>query len=564
VRRLLVPVALLLAAACSLPLPSGVRAPSNVASQRQSADLQVLPQGPTAGQGSLAVVAGFLAAQASPAGDYAIAREFLTGDAARRWSPHLGVRVYRPESEQIQPPARDQPVPVLMTEVGEVDSSGRYVAHEAPKHDFYGVIKIREGWRINSLPTWVGLQLTQVDLLRTFAARNIYYLAPRHAGDPRHLVPDRVFLPGGPKVGADALVRRLFEQPTAALGDSVDPIDPSLALLSVRRSRDGVVTVTLSDDALSLGTDDLRDLCARLVWTLRADPAFTGLRLSTSRGVLRPPGVPDVQPATAWESYDPESLDASPAYLFVKDRRIAASGTRLTASPLTTGSRRVDQVAVSPRGDRLAALVANGATVEVDLGSTRSSRVSTVAQASGLTSPTWGSGERGLWMVQHDGRPGHSDRVVRVEPTGSTLLGVPIASRPAGRISSLALSRDGARAALVIGRAVYVFRVTWTGETASLVEPRLLPTGHRGIATQVVWSTPTELVVLKPDQGALAVQRVAVDGSASTYVLLGTLSPTSLAAAGSTLVVASGGQLWSVAQGITSAQPVGMSPAFPG
>ena len=562
-KRWVGPVALLLAAACSLPLPSGVRAPSGVTGQGQSADLQVLPQGPTAGQGPPAAVAGFLAAQASPAGDYAIARQFLAGDAARLWSPHLGVRVYLPENEQIQPPGRDQPVQVQMTVVGEVDGTGRYVAHQAAVRDYYGVTKTSQGWRISSLPGWRGLQLTRIDLLRTFAARNIYYLAPQHPGDRRHLVPDRVFLPGGPTVGANELVRRLFEQPTRALGDSVDPIDPAYTLLSVRRGRDGEVTVTLSDDAVNLGTGDLRDLSARIVWTLRADPAFTGLRLTTSKGTLRPPGTADVQPATAWDSYDPEALGSAPAYYFVKGRRLAVSVGRLPSSSLTNGSVRVDHVAVSPRGDRVAALRDVGGAVEVEIGSTRTSAVSTVARAGGLSSPTWGSGERGLWLVQSDARPGHSDRVVRVEPTGSGLLSVPMPARPAGRISSLAVSRDGARAAVVIAGAVYVFRVSWDGDTAALVDPRLLPT-RAGRATQVVWSTPTEIVVLKPDQGAQAVQRVAVDGSASSYVLLGTLSPTSLAAAGSALVVASGGQLWSVAQGITNAQPSGVSPAFPG
>jgi hypothetical protein len=564
VRRLLAPVVVLLAAACSLPLPSGVHVPVGVAGQGRPADLQVLPQGPTAGQGPPAVVAGFLAAQASPARDYAIARQFLTGDAARSWSPRARVRVYRPETEPIQPPGRDQPVEVHLTEVGEVDGTGRYVATSARKRDLYVVTKTSTGsWRISSLPRGIGLQLTQIDLLRTFAARNIYYLAPRRPGAPRHLVPDRVFLPGGPTVGADALVHRLFEQPTQALGDSVDPVDPSLRLLSVRRARDGVVTVMLSDDAVSLGGDDLRDLSARLVWTLRADPAFTGLRLLTSRGVLRPPGASDVQPSSAWASYDPEGLDQSHPYYFVKARRLAVSGTRLPVSALTTGGARVDHVAVSPRGEHVAALRDVGGTVEVDIGSTRTSAVATVARGGGLTSPTWGSGESGLWMVQRDSRPGHADRVLRIEPTRPRLLSVLMPGRPAGRIRSLALSRDGARAAVVIGDDVYVFRIRWAGATASLVEPALLPTGI-GQATQVVWSTATEVVVLKPDQPAAAVQRIAVDGSASGSVLLGTLAPTALAAAGPALIVASGGQLWSVGQRITNAQTSGLAPAFPG
>ena len=556
---------MLLAAGCSLPLPTGVHRPTAVPGQGQPAELQVLPQGPTAGLSPAAAVAGFLAAQASPTGSYAIARQFLTGAAARAWSPEAGISVYSPDTERVAlAPQRqgETSVQVQLTVLGEVDQDGHFVPERRDASDFYGVTKTREGWRVSTVPKGVGLQLTKIDLLRTFAARNIYYLAPQlpGTGQARHLVPDRVFLPSGP--GTDVptdLVRRVFAQPSPALKGAVDEVLPGVAPLSATRSRDGVVTVTLSEDANGLGADDLRDLSARLVWTLRADPLFTGLRLTTTRGILRPRGSSDVQPASAWSGYDPEGLGADPAYFFVARHRLRASGLKLPASAFTQpapAGTAVDTVAVSPRGDRIATLHAVGGQVEVDLGSSRSSTVTVGLRAAGLSSPTWGSGEAGLWLIQ-----GHQ-RVMRLDGSGKHLTPVAIQDRPAGRLTSLALSRDGARAALVIDRKVYVAKVVWHAGVATLSGAVKLLSGP-GSPSQVVWSTPTELVVLQPDQGATAVLRLAVDGSSSTTVLTGQLMPTAVAAAGPVLVLASRGALYSVAQGITK-ETTGSQPTFPG
>jgi hypothetical protein len=554
-----------LLSACSLPLPVGVHTPSNIATQRQQAGLQVLPQGPTAGQSQTAVVAGFIAAQASPAGDYAIARAFLTGDAASSWSPSTGLRVFAPDTEQLQlrSTQQERSVQVRLTALGNVDNGGHFVRDQRTANDFYGVTKTADGWRISSIPKGIGLQLSLVDLLRTFAVRSVYYLAPEQPGTKqRHLVPDRVFVRRPPGVDSvSTLVQRAFASPSAALEGSVDPVLSGVTPESVRRARDGIVTVQLSQEANALGADDLRNLSARLVWTLRADPLFAGLRLSTDRGVLHPPGAGDVQPATSWAAYDPEALSEAPTYYFVSRKRLRAAGSRLLTSPFTQaapGGVAVDSVAVSPRGDRIATLHAVGRQVEVDLGSLTSAEVSVSLQRPGLSSPTWGSGEIGLWMLQS------SDRVVRTDPAGTGLHAVSIQGRPAGDLRSLALSRDGTRAALVIDHGVYVAKVVWQGGVASLASPTLVLESH-GRPRQVAWSSATELVVLQPDQGAAAVVRIAVDGSTKAQVLIGSLSPTAVAAAGANLIVASqDGALYSIGQGITKEQARGTAPTFPG
>lgn len=552
-RRLLCAV-LLLATACSLPLPDGVRTPSGVTGRRP-ADLQALPQGPTAGQSQIDTVIGFLAAQASPLGGYAIAREFLTGAAAQQWDPGLGVRVYSPDSEQVQQvgPVRDKQVQVSLTSVATVDPAGHYVSGTRRTTDAYGVTKVGSGWRISALPSGVGLQLSPLDLLRTYAERNAYYLAPRlRPGDPRHLVPDRVFLPTGPDL-TDALVRRALEQPSLALVGSVDAsVSPALAVRAVDRDREGVVTVTLSDDAAGLSPDDLRDLYARLVWTLRQDERFRGLRLRTQAQVLHLDGDPQVEPARAFRDYDPEGLGDPPAYAYLASGHLRSTAP-LARSALTDGPA-LDAVAVAPRGDRVAGLHRRGAAVDVLLGTTRSGLVTTV-RGRGLASPTWGSGEGGLWLLQ-EGR-----RVVRLDPVTGGLHPVAVAGRPAGTLTSLAVSRDGVRAALVVDGQVLVGRIAWRAGEAAVQDLVALSTSGR--AQQVVWASPVDLVVLGRGGTARVVQRVQVDDSPPRVTLpIGLLSPVRIAAAGSTILVESGGTLYGLGQSVPLRK--GAFPVYPG
>jgi hypothetical protein len=224
-------------------------------------------------------------------------------------------------------------------------------------------------------------------------------------------------------------------------------------------------------------------------------------------------------------------------------------------------------VAVSPRGDRLATLHGSGDRVSVTHGSLRSPGTESAGPPGRYASPSWGSGEAGLWLVAG------ADRVVRLRPGAPAPSLVPTPGRPAGRITSLSVSRDGTRAALVIADRLYVAQVVWHDTAPSLESVRVLRLPGAGAPTRVLWSTPTELVLLQPDQGARAVLRLAVDGSASSVVLIGRLVPTGIAAAGTALVLASsdgtssaGRQtaLYSVSQGITKVQGTGTAPAFPG
>ncbi len=177
--------------------------------------------------------------------------------------------------------------------------------------------------------------------------------------------------------------------------------------------------------------------------------------------------------------------------------------------------------------------------------------------ALGLASPTWGSGQYGLWMLQ-------SGRRVVLLPNGKRQLQpVALPSLPPGRLDSLALSRDGARAALVIAGNLYVGRVDVVAgfpriAGLSLVLPKL---AH---ATRVAWASGIELVVIASLTRDAQVLRVAVDGSAVTALNSSGLVPVAVAASSAGLLLLAGDGLYAAAgRGFNRVQS-GSAPAFPG
>jgi hypothetical protein len=564
------PVALLLlATGCSLPLSPEVHSVGAVSpEQRQGAALQVIPPGPKADATPVEAVLGFLGAQASADGRHAIARQFLTSQERGRWNDDDEVQVYDPDQLSVQAlPGAEQGTAVVrvVTRVtGRVRADGSYVALAGERVvEDYRLQRQRGGWLLDEVPA--GLRLTAADRQRAFAPRAVYYLAPHPAGELPHLVPDQVFLP----VGADpatTLVSRLVRPPSVALADSVRTAVPEGARLGqVRLSSAGVVTVDLTGVRTPPSGQQAQDLSAQLVWTLRSlGSAFRGLRLLVDGRPLRVPGEGEVQRAGEWDTYDPEGLGPNPPYFFTSHRRLRAS-VELPAGPATAGdvgdgrAVAVDVAAVTPDRTRVALVESPGTAVTtVRVGPLRGQDFPVVARGRGLSSPTWGSGDLGLWLLR-GGR-----QVVRV--LGGPLQTVPVVGLPPGRVTALALSRDGVRVALVVGGRPYVGRVQLQGGVPRITGLTVVLPALREVGA-LAWSSSTELVVVGVLTRARQLLRVAVDGSSLQALNTAGLAPTRLAASAVGVVIVSGGHLYLSTQGAAfrlvqsdSAQ----SPAFPG
>ena len=567
-----------LSAGCSLPLPHGVQQPGKVAAgQRPPRDIQVLPPGPRADARPTDVVLGFLGAQSNPDRQHAIARQFLTPSRRTSWRDAGEVRVYDPRTLQLREKAQlgeQSTVEVTADVTGVINPDGSYEA-TAPTQltEAYGLRRTERGpWQLADVPA--GLRLSPADRDRSFRARRTYFLAPSYtAGQPDHLVADQVLLPVQPDP-APSLVSRLLDGPSRLLdGSVVTNVPAGTSVRSVTTTAQGIVTVDLSAQVQQLPDAARQGLSAQLVWTLRqlGTAGFTGLRLLADGRPLRVPDTGAVQPSGEWEAYDPDGLGSEPALYYLADHRLRALGTSLPPGPATTGSAGdagslpVDAAAITTDGLGVALLTGRSTSVvQVRTGPLRApSYAAPRLRRTGLTSPSWGSGEAGLWLL-HDGRD-----VLLLPATGPARL-VPLNRALPAPLTSLAVSRDGARVAIVAAGRLFVGRVEHRGAVAERVAGLLAIAPPLNGVEAVAWETGTSLVVLGRVRDTLLPVRVAVDGSAVEPFdgpgLPG--PPTSLAASPAGVWVAVGagrtGRLYRVRGHGFDVGPTGSTPVYPG
>ncbi len=526
---------------CGLPLPSGVQAPGRVAQERPREEQVVaLPAGPAAGASARDIVEDFLVAQSSPEDHHAVAREFLAPDIAQTWDDDAGVQVY----DAARPPVIEQTsnpeiVRVVAQLSATVSPEGVYQRAGREVTDDYRVLCEGDRCRIAALEP--GLRLNPGDLGRSFAPRAVHFLAPTVGGTSRsgHLVADVRWLPRDD--AAQRLVQAVLDGPSAALGDSartaVPPGTRLLAPVTVRA--DGTVTVDLSVPADGLDALTGERLSAQLVWTLRGlGTGFRRLRLLSQGRPLEVDGSRAAQAAGMWQAYDPERLRSRAPALYLENRalRSLADGG-LASSVATDGRLPVDVAASSPDG--ALALLTDRPDGRTDLRiGPQAGPFDDVRATGALSSPTWGSGEQGLFLLR-DGE------VVLVPPEGA-LVTVPVQTgeRPVRRVR---VSRDGVRVALLVGAAdrpdLLLGRLEQGGAGPRVTGLReIVPTLTRVL--DAAWETGTSLVVLARFPLGVLPARVAVDGSTAQPLrntpLPQGVTPVSLTAAAGRPIVLSG------------------------
>lgn len=505
VRAAAAAAAAVLLAGCGLPLDEGVHSPGRVAADFvEDAETQVFlpPPGPDAGPRE--IVEGFLAAQGTADRD-AAARQYLHPDVRHEWDT-AGVEVYDPSTDRLTL-VDDRTVRFDYDVIARINTDGTWSLDDVSYTSTYRLDTDETGQlRLVDVPA--GLRLTPDGAARSYRPYDVHYVGLAGGDEPAPLVPDRVFLPRGGEV-VDALVRRLLAGPSTGLRGAVDTGFPEgTELLRPVTTADGVVTVDLSAEAARTSALQRRQLAAQLVWTLAGTgQAVTGVRILVEGEPLEVEGVGELQERAEWAAYDPAGPREQPSALYVDAGRLERLEGSVPRSEATTGQLGVDAAVASPSSARVALLSRSDAGAVVRTG-VLAGPFTTVATLPDVSSMSWGSGQRGLWLV--------SGGEVLLVPDGGTPQTVPVAA-PDGRLSVLRVSRDGARAAVVIGegadRRLYVGRVE-TAESG----PRIA--GLRSVAPQltdvadVAWETGTTLVAL----GRLGTTnrlpvRVAVDGS---------------------------------------------------
>lgn len=551
-------VAAVLLTGCGLPLDEGVQRPGPAVERAaQPGGVDVLPPGPGADADALAVVAGFVDAQSSPKDGHAIARRFLAEGVA--WDD-TEARVFESRQNAVEQRSSGDTTVVTVTYrlLGQVRADQTWVSEPRTETAAYRLRRSGATWRLVEVPP--GLHLSVRDRARTFRARSVHFLAA--ASTAGRLVAEPVFQPATAEP-AQALVERLLRGPSVELAPAVRSAVPPGTRLRSRVERDGgTVVVDLDGAVQQLGEAERRQLSAQLVWTLRELEGFTTLRLRAGGAPLVVDGVLE-QSRDAWDEVAPDGLPAQPPLLFAASGELRSLAAGTTAATRVPGQAPVvDDVAVSPLGELVAVLTRTAAGTVVSTGPlagpyTRRALVGPAA------SPTWGSGERGLFLADRG-------RVRLLRLSDQAVVEVPVEGT--GAVTSLAVSRDGARVALVRDGDLLVGRI-------ELADSGLRIAGLRRVAPalgdvlDVAWADATGLAVLArrgaaPGRIPFAVE---VDGSAvvaDTRIGI-SREPTAVAAApGQPLTVAAGGPdrpaLFRESGPFFEPGPAGRVPVYPG
>lgn len=341
---------------------------------------QVIPVGPGPGWDQQQIVAGFLAASASFAGNHAVARAYLDSTAGRSWRPGWAVTVVSTTSVNIvQLPRPCSQLPgcglanVIVTgqPVATLTGAGQYVVSAGPptKYNFV-LIKVGGQWRIDGLPRATPLLLTEAAFQRVYQSRDLYFLGP----SGRTLVPEPVFVPQQATNTdlATGLVNALLQGPTGWLSGAATTGFParSRQIGQVKIIGQNAI-VNLSANAAAAGAARQQQMAAELAWTLAGGPSsIRSVELEINGKPLQVLGSAFQLPQ-AYRAWVPAQSGGSGMYF------IGGNGSVDTlSSPGQPGSGRIgpagaprtpalSQIAVSPGGGSVAGISPDGGTVYI-------------------------------------------------------------------------------------------------------------------------------------------------------------------------------------------------------
>lgn len=568
--------AVVLASCATVPTSGPVREGGDLRLEREDVAVPFIATPPQPGASAANVVRGFLRASADFRNDHRVARLHLTPQARQRWRTGASTTVYDRVEAPPAPPEESSTVTVRGSEVARIDAEGSY-RRTPPGSEVvrsFTMARVDGEWRIAALDD--GLLLSLVDVQEVFRQVSLYFLSPTRDT----LVPDTVLLPELPGLST-RLVSRLLRGPTAELRGAVATAFPQGTQLEVPAVpvREGLVTVSLNETAQRANDDAREQMAAQIVWTLKQlGPEIALVRITAGGEDLVLSGAPQEQPRESWLTFDPNGLTSSPSVYVVRQAQVGRiiEGTfQPVRGPAGTGDLAVRSPAVSLDEERLAAVSVDGRSLYVGR-LAADAPFDPVATGGDLGAPSWDP-LGNLWFVDR------SSGAVSVLPDGATEpVPVDVGRLPGGSPTQLALSRDGARIALVTGRGAAARLIvatlsrvedtdtTVTGGRVSVLAAREVLPDLLGVR-DVAWADAQTLAVLGRRAG-LPVELLftSIDGYEVTPVLaeselvsLAAVSP--LDAQTSPLVVATAeGQLQRFTPSSWVSLGEGSDPAYPG
>jgi hypothetical protein len=494
----------------------------------------------------------FLKATADPANRHLAARQFLTESASRSWDDAgSALLIDRVVFVETRGPDR---VSVTMKAdlLGSLSDVGVFETGDGalPDPGTIDLVKTSGGWRIDRLPNGVFLDWQQFQ--STYKRNTLYFVDPTG----KTVVPDpRYVAVSDPDQLATELVSKLVSGPRPEMANTVrNLLGPPLRLRGPVTRADGGKTgvgrgyggARIELDSLSTTDPHSRQLlAAQLIWTLNR-AGINGPYIINADGAAL-----DDRFADGWNTSDVAATDpgadpgaAAGLHALIGGSLVSLDGQK---APRVAGSfgQMPDQTSATlSRSGQEAASVVTLRPGAPDMASSLwvgpiGGDAAQALDGHTLSRPSW-SLEDAVWIVV-DG-----NNVVRViqeaasgQPARIPIDSTAVQTRFPGAVDELQLSRDGTRAAMVIGGQVILASVEQTaGGQYALTYPRRLGFGLGNTAVSLSWRTGDDIVVSRTDPQH-PVSYVNLDGVNSDGPSRNLLAPVSTVAANpSTVYVA--------------------------
>jgi hypothetical protein len=474
---------------------------------------------PQKGIDPLTLVRKFVENSADPWDSYAAAKVYLAPGARGQWNTSGAVTIIDDTFSTVYSTSEDaggganvHTVVLGGIRVGRLSADQSFAPETG---DFQFSIRVERQpdgeWRIASLPD--GAVVSRTHFGEIYRSVRIYYLDRQRDV----LVPDVRYIVTQPAKGIpDRVIQLLLAQPSEQLRGAVrSAIDRAATTqTNVAENPDGGYVV----DLVKIGDQSAQNrrlVAAQVLYSLQS--------VTTSVVRLLADGVPLIPGHAEWRPSDASTLyvetDTIPKDnllgLVVVDKRIRslADGNTIPG-PAGSGEYKVDKAAQSNDGSWLAVVnrTQSGSSEELRVGQFGKPMIAVPLSALDMTRPTWRSGTNNteLWTVL--------DRysITRAVSNGDTwtthAVDVNGLRKTDGAITDLRLSRDGSRAAMVVGGALWVGAVVAQQDSVSITSPRkLLATTLGNSVVSVDWKGADTIVVATSSKQTPVVQ-VGVDG----------------------------------------------------
>ncbi|MGL4831848.1 MAG: LpqB family beta-propeller domain-containing protein, partial [Propionibacteriaceae bacterium] len=294
--RIMLMLCVCLAGCAQIPSSGPIQiSPQHTQASERVQELQ--PLAPPKGAKPELIVQGFLHAMAEGHGNYALAREYLTTDAAQTWDPAAQTLIY---SDDSQPPKIDPVTSAVMLKlfvVARLDSRGSYTRSDDSRTFTMQLLQTREGeWRISNPPP--GLLLSETLFRQAFSPMALYFFDRAYTV----LIPDIFYVPTM-TITPNVVVRQLVRGPSqwaAAMTATAVPAGGSLGSNGISVAADGTVTVDFSKEIAPLEDARRTQLAAQI-----------GASLERSfRSGVRPSALRFTQEGTAYALPGQDALGA--------------------------------------------------------------------------------------------------------------------------------------------------------------------------------------------------------------------------------------------------------------